>query len=299
MRPTVSVIVPAFNSEKFLRRCIESLLQQTYERSAYEILLVDNNSTDNSRAVAREYRDVCLISESSRGSYAARNRGVSVSRGEILAFTDADCVASPSWLEQMVEPFASSEVCVVQGRRKFGRESNLLSILTNYEGARAAYTFSPPGKGTHYGYTNNMAVRRTVFEKCGPFRAIWRGADSLFVDRVITCFSHSAVRYAPEAAIQHLEMTSVLTWWRKKTIYGRSYERTVALRQSHQGLSRRQRMDIISQAIQSGGYSGLQVVRLIFLAGVGATAFQFGRGAGACEITWQRIRQRGSANSMS
>ncbi|HLI78502.1 MAG TPA: glycosyltransferase family A protein [Candidatus Binataceae bacterium] len=299
MPPTVSVIVPVFNSEKFLRRCVEGLLQQTYERSAYEILLVDNNSTDRSRDVAREYRDVRLISEPRQGSYAARNRGVSVSSGEILAFTDADCVASPSWLAQLVKPFASPDVCIVQGRRKFGRESHLLSILANYEAARAAYTFSPPGKGSHYGYTNNMAVRRDVFEHCGPFRPIWRGADSLFVDRIITLFSHNAVRYAPDAAVQHLEMASVWTWWRKKTIYGRSYEHTVALRQSHEGLSRRQRTEIIRRAIQSGGYAGVQVLLLIFLAGVGATAFQFGRGAGACDLTWQRVRERLGANSIS
>ena len=130
MPPTVSVIVPVFNSEKFLRRCVEGLLQQTYERSAYEILLVDNNSTDRSRDVAREYRDVRLISEPRQGSYAARNRGVSVSSGEILAFTDADCVASPSWLAQLVKPFASPDVCIVQG------VANLAANPTCYQYSR-------------------------------------------------------------------------------------------------------------------------------------------------------------------
>src|ERR1700735_2760964 len=135
MRPTGSGIVPVYNSEKFLRRCVEGLLHQTYARGAYEILLLDNNSTDRSREVVGEYPEVGLISEGRQGAYAARNHGVSVSSGEIIAFTDADCVASPSWLAHLVEPFASPEVCIVQGERNFGRQSNLLSILANYDAA--------------------------------------------------------------------------------------------------------------------------------------------------------------------
>jgi len=295
--PSVSVIVPVYNSEKWVGRCIEALLKQSYPREAYEVILVDNNSTDGSHDIARRYDGITLLNESRQGSYAARNCGVRASKGEILAFTDADCVAAPTWLAELIKPFAKPEVCIVQGRRQFAGETNLLSILSHYEDARAAYTFSPPGKGTHYGYTNNMAVRRSVFECCGPFRAIWRGADSLFVDRVITRFSHDAVRYAPSAAIQHLEMTSVWTWWRKKTLYGRSYERTVALRKSHEGLSLRQRRDIIRGAIRSGGYAGLQAMLLVVLAGAGATAFQFGRIPGALDVRLERMRGRTDEDS--
>ena len=95
-----SIVVPFFNAEPFIERCIEGVLGQSYSSDRYEVLMVDNNSTDGSAAIVRRHSRVKLIQESEQGSYAARNRGVIEARGEILAFTDPDCVPRRNWLEE-------------------------------------------------------------------------------------------------------------------------------------------------------------------------------------------------------
>jgi hypothetical protein len=87
----VSVVVPFYNAERSVEDCIAALRAQTLAPPRYEIIMVDNNSTDGSADLVRKYPDVRLLSEEKQGSYAARNRGVAAARGAIVAFTDADC----------------------------------------------------------------------------------------------------------------------------------------------------------------------------------------------------------------
>lgn len=102
MSAKVSVIIPVFNAGRYLRETIDSLLKQTHP--AYEIITVDDGSTDDSVAILRSYGDrVCLICQSNQGPAAARNAGIAISQGEYLAFQDADDVALPDRLKHQVE----------------------------------------------------------------------------------------------------------------------------------------------------------------------------------------------------
>ncbi len=94
----ISVIVPVYNEEKRLEACIKSLLDQTLPRSAYEIILVDNGSTDKSVEIIKKF-PVIYLSEGIASPYRARNTGVRAARGEILAFVDSDCRVDSNWLK--------------------------------------------------------------------------------------------------------------------------------------------------------------------------------------------------------
>jgi glycosyltransferase involved in cell wall biosynthesis len=96
----ISVIIPVWNSGALLRRCLEALARQTLGPDCFEIIVVDNGSSDDSAAIANSFPGVVLLSEPRPGSYAARNRGLARARGDFIAFTDADCVPAPDWLEQ-------------------------------------------------------------------------------------------------------------------------------------------------------------------------------------------------------
>src|SRR5262245_17282465 len=97
-RPTFSIVVPVHNGGELLRRCLLSLTTLALDRRKYEIVVVDNNSTDRTLDIIKEF-DVVHASETiSQGSYAARNKGIQCSRGRFIAFTDADCIAHPDWL---------------------------------------------------------------------------------------------------------------------------------------------------------------------------------------------------------
>lgn len=99
----VSVIVPAYNAEKTLDECLDSLLHQDYED--YEVIVVDDGSTDNTRGVAESHRDEKLvyIRQSNGGVSAARNTGISRARGEYIAFCDADDCVSACYVRTMME----------------------------------------------------------------------------------------------------------------------------------------------------------------------------------------------------
>lgn len=97
----VAVVIPVWNGEAVLGRCLHALARQTLPRDAYQIIVVDNGSSDATREVARAYADVELLEEPRPGSYVARNRGIERVRAPITAFTDADCEPGPDWLEQV------------------------------------------------------------------------------------------------------------------------------------------------------------------------------------------------------
>jgi glycosyltransferase involved in cell wall biosynthesis len=275
--PEISVIVPFHNSEEYIERCVEALIAQNYSAAGYEILMVDNNSADRSAEIVQRYPQARLLQERKPGAYAARNHGVSVSRGRILAFTDSDCVPTADWLTELMALFSDSTVGLVQGRRVFGDEASILAMLAAYEAETHAYIFSGAVKGAVFGYTNNMAVRREIFERCGPFLETARGADSIFVDRVVGAYSHQILRYARAAYIRHLEIDSVQYWLGKKTLYGRSFQRHRKERRQHRALTPAERSAIFRRTRERAGYSPAQAARLFAVILIGNLSFAYGR----------------------
>jgi glycosyltransferase involved in cell wall biosynthesis len=274
----ISVVVPFRNAAKYIERCISALISQTYPSSAYEIIMVDNNSTDNSAEVVRKYPLIKLLSETKPGSYAARNRGVAESKGEIIAFTDSDCAPSTDWLDKISEAMHIPGVGLIQGGRLYTTESPGMLLLEAYESERAVYTFSGKANGLYYGYTNNMSVRRDIFDRCGPFLEVMRGADSIFVNHVIDCYSPNIIRYAPDALIRHLEIAGAQDYLRKRIIYGRSLQQNYSLRKStHRKMTIAERFKIIRSTIERKRYNTFQSIHLILLVMIGMICFMSGR----------------------
>jgi glycosyltransferase involved in cell wall biosynthesis len=277
-KPCISVVVPLYNSAKHLESCISALLSQTYPSSAYEIIMVDNNSTDNSIKVIMKYPRIKLLSEKKQGSYAARNRGVAESKGSVIAFTDSDCIPVPEWLDRISASLDSPSVGIVQGSRFYTTESRGLLLLEAYESERAVYTFSGESAGLYYGYTNNMAVRRGVFDRCGPFLEVMRGADSIFVNRAIEEYSSEIIRYAPDAAIRHLEITKLRDYLGKRFIYGKSLEQNYNIRKkTHRKMTIPERYEIIQASIKRQRYNIAESIYLIVLVFAGMVCFMSGR----------------------
>lgn len=95
----VSVIIPAYNEEKLIRRCLRSLIKQTMPRSDYEIIVVDNNSKDKTSEIAKKYADKVIL-EKRKGILFARQRGVDEAEAEIILRTDADGYVPENWVEK-------------------------------------------------------------------------------------------------------------------------------------------------------------------------------------------------------
>ena len=216
-----SVVVPFFNAGRFIERCAVALLSQTYPADRFEILMVDNNSTDRSAHIVGKFDRISLLRETQQGSYAARNRGIQEARGAIVAFTDPDCVPRDNWLELIGRAMTEPQTKVVLGDRQFAIDTGILGTLAAYESALSARIFTEERVDCYYAHTNNMAVRMSFLKALGCFRALQRGADSLFIRRAVDQYGRSVVKYAPQAVVRHLEVASVRDYVEKKSIYGK------------------------------------------------------------------------------
>jgi glycosyltransferase involved in cell wall biosynthesis len=263
----ISVIVPFYNTERYIGQCIESLLNQEYPTERYEIIFINNNSTDSSADIIRRHPRIKLISERKRGSYTARNRGLQVANGEIIAFTDSDCVPSADWLNKIESATANPDTGIVIGKYQTARESFLLSMLEDYENEKNNYIFTSGIKELYYGYTRNMAVRRGLFDEAGPFLERARGSDVIFIRRCVDRYSCDIVRYSPDIRVRHMEIDSPGRFFRKLFIYGRSsreYSQVVNARP----LTNWERFQVFRKTARGRGYSWWKTISLLGLLAV-------------------------------
>jgi glycosyltransferase involved in cell wall biosynthesis len=99
--PTVTVIIPVYNAEMFLELAIESVFSQTYS-SELQVIVVDDGSTDNSSSIAKNFPGVHYLHQSNKGVSAARNAGLELVKGDLIAFLDSDDIWKPEKLEEQV-----------------------------------------------------------------------------------------------------------------------------------------------------------------------------------------------------
>jgi glycosyltransferase involved in cell wall biosynthesis len=113
----ISVVIPALNEERYLGKCLESLMRQDYHHS-FEIIVVDNGSTDNTVSIANSY-GVNVISEFRRGAAWARQRGFESATSAIIASTDADTILPVNWLSQIDLLFRENRILPVTDGLQF------------------------------------------------------------------------------------------------------------------------------------------------------------------------------------
>ena len=230
----VSVIIPVFNAARYLERCIESFRQQDLPPEEFEVLFVDNNSQDRSAEMILDSGpNIRLLRERKQGAYAARNRGLKVTRGEFIAFTDPDCVPRSDWLSQICQWLSDEKTQVVIGRVDCPSGSSGMSLLALYEHHKNRYILCGDDPLSYCAHTNNMAVRLKTLDRFGPFVDYPRGADTVFVRKVVDALGPGVVRYAEEMRVEHREVRSPILYFQKMFIYGgsfQSYSRVIPVR---------------------------------------------------------------------
>ena len=170
--PLVTVIVPVYNQEKYIAQCINSLLNQDYPPEKLEIIVVDNNSEDNTSQILKVYREkgVKILEESKRGPAATRNKGIKESKGEIIAFIDADCEASPSWLKCLIEGLRENKADAVAGISSFcGKKGYVAKVLEKRGFDSLMRNFSESHKWIGWAPTRNFAVKKEILKRLGGF----------------------------------------------------------------------------------------------------------------------------------
>ena len=210
----ISVIIPAYNSEKTIGDCLEALLNQNYPSEEYEIIVVDDGSTDRTREIVKSFRRVRLIEQKHRGPAAARNLGVKKSKGSIILFTDSDCIPSKDWIKYMVEPFKNKDVVGVQGTyRTYNKES----MIARFAGYEIEERHKKMKREIDFVGTFSAAYRKHIFETFGGFDTSFSmasGEDSELSFKM----SDAGLRmvFQPKAIVYHRHPDSLKKFLRQK-----------------------------------------------------------------------------------
>jgi GT2 family glycosyltransferase len=199
--PAVSVIIPHLNQHDELRHCLASLMDQHFESERVELIVVDNGSAWLPVEICGSYPGVRLVEEVTPGPGPARNKGISVSRGDVLAFIDADCVAERNWLASIEAALADEGVQVVGGDVRISRRNpEMPTMLEAYESV-FAYRQKEYIEQKSFSGTGNLAMRRSVYRAVGPFAGIEVAEDRDWGQRA-TRLGYS-IRYVPAMAVFH------------------------------------------------------------------------------------------------
>lgn len=195
--------MPVWNDSGQLQTCLRALEEQTYPGHSYEVIVVDNDSAKTIGHVVAPYTRARVVQESKPGSYAARNTGVTHARGEIIAFTDADCIPAPDWLERGVAHLTHQDGCaVVAGRVEiFPRSPQQPNAVEQYE-MLVALDQRKYVRDYKFGATANLFTLKEVFEQAGPFLAdVKSGGDLEWGRRVVK--SGYRLEYADNVRVFH------------------------------------------------------------------------------------------------
>lgn len=167
--PRFSVIVPHYNQPEALRLCLKSLMGQTTSKGAFEVIVGDNGGIADKAALCALGPNIRIVQEQKRGAAHARNAAIRVARGEIFAFTDADCIAAPDWLEEGAAALKGADYVGGAIAVTVADEA----ALTPVEAFERIFGFRQKMYVTRQNFaaTANLFVRRSAVEAIGPFRA--------------------------------------------------------------------------------------------------------------------------------
>jgi glycosyltransferase involved in cell wall biosynthesis len=220
--PFVSVVVPVLDGEQTIGSCLTALLNADYPAARREVLVVDNGSRDRTREVVTRH-PVRLLHEPLRGPARARNRGVEAATGDVVAFTDADCLPATSWLAELVKPFADPLVGGVAGsilpfppqRAAERYAARIRHLAPERYLARPTFPFA---------VTANLAFRRDVFSRIGLFdpRSPRGGESTDFCTRFFRGME-ARLELAPRAIVFHRHRSSARELFHQNWGYGRAH----------------------------------------------------------------------------
>ena len=215
-----SIIIPAYNAQKTLAECLTACLAQDYPD--FEVIVVDDGSTDHASAVAKHFEAVRYHRQSNAGPASARNTGARLASGEILVYTDADCVPKPDWLSQLVAGFGEG-IVAVGGTYAIANPSSRLARVVQAEIAQRHRQFK--GDVDFLG-SFNVAYRRAAFEAIGGFDESYRQASGEDNDLAYRLHDQSgrmvfnpkavAAHYHPQRLLAYLRTQSRHGYWRVK-----------------------------------------------------------------------------------
>ncbi|MBN1426679.1 glycosyltransferase [Candidatus Fermentibacteria bacterium] len=222
----ISVIIPAYNAEDTIERALRAVHNQTVPRDSFEIIVVDDGSTDATATIAASLADR-VLSQTRSGPAAARNHGAEAARGDVLVFTDSDCEPHSQWLDQLTAPMADPAVIAVKGAYKT-RQRSIAARFAQVE-FEERYRRLLGYRFIDFVDTYSAAIRAQAFREAGGFDLRFPKANNEDVDLSYKLAARGArMVFAPDAVVYHRHPQSLTKYLRTKFL--RAYWRAMVYR---------------------------------------------------------------------
>lgn len=267
--PRVSVVVASYNGGRTLPACLESLGKLNYPD--YEVILVDDGSTDETPALAKRYPHARYIRQANWGLSYARNAGILAATGEIVAFTDSDCRADEDWLYYLVNDLLKSNAAGIGGPNYLPPEDNWIAAAVSASPGAPSHVLLDDRTAEHIPGCN-MAFWKWALEQIGGFDPIFRKAG----DDVDVCWrlmEHGhKIAFSPAAFVWHYRRCTVKAYLNQQRGYG---EAEALLRNKHPEYFNALGGSIWHGVIYTQALQGIRIGRPVIYHGVfGCGLFQ-------------------------
>jgi len=216
----VSVIIPSYNSENTIAKCLDALSTQSY-KGEYEIILVDSSTDRTPDIVRKNYPSVQFIHLAQKTDPGtARNLGLKKSNGDPVLFIDSDCEAAPDWMEKMTGAHLRNKHAAVGGGVRNGNNSRSTVAWAGYIAEFREFIPEQPLKEVDHIPTCNISYKREIFDKLGGFNPKYYPQEDLeFNLRLIN--SGKKILFDPQITIRHHHRTQVAAFFRHQKIIGK------------------------------------------------------------------------------
>jgi len=217
--PMVSVVICAYNAERTMRPCLESLRKIDYPN--FEVIIVDDGSRDATADISMDFPEFRLIRQPNEGLSVARNVGMHAARGEIVAYTDSDCVVDPHWLTLMVRSMVDNGFDGCGGPNYAPHEEGWIEASCAASPGAPCHVLVAEDRAEHLAGCN-MVFRKAALEKIGGFDAQFRTAG----DDVDICWrmieAGFRLGFSPAAFVWHFRRNTVQAYYGQQRGYGRA-----------------------------------------------------------------------------
>ncbi|MGH2536265.1 MAG: glycosyltransferase, partial [Candidatus Promineifilaceae bacterium] len=264
----MSVVVPAHNAAATLAECLAALAQQSFKGHLYEVIVVDDGSSDCTADIAANCK-VRLLRQPHLGASAARNAGIAAATGELICFTDADCAPRPDWVEQLIAPLERPEVSGCKGIYATRQPERIARFVQlEYEDK---YDRLSQSEYINFIDTYSAAYRRAVLVANNGFDEQVQFAEDQELSFRLTARGYKLV-FQPAAVVHHRHVDSLAAYLRKKLMIG-YWKAQVVRRFPERGLSdshtpqvMKVQMGLAGLALAAGGLAWLGLGARLALA---------------------------------
>jgi GT2 family glycosyltransferase len=217
--PSISIVVPVYQAEATIDLCLKSLMNLDYPKKKFEIIVVDNASTDSSPQIIKKY-DVQYIYEKMRNAYHARNRGLEQARFELIAFTDSDCIVTENWLKNIIKYLTDKEIAIVGGKiLPYSIDNDVQKFIDFRKILDQEKMFQKTDFSFPFCVTANCVIKYDILKELGGFDTFYRIAGDADL-----CWKAQLkglkIVYANDAIVYHKHRSDARNLYNQSFQYG-------------------------------------------------------------------------------